>query len=189
MKKIILLSLFAALCGCASTSAPVVNSVNFSDPDDISAHIDIKYDNFTKVTSFGGPKITSSEIITHDGAERTGPVVVTLNASSAGAVAQYYIVVTVPYYDADWRYYSDIYGYDNVHFKPSVDRQVVSCHSKCTYMENANFVVTRGYLEKHTGVNGALFRIKGNGRDFDFWLPGQYIVGLLKTVDANAKAQ
>jgi len=116
-------------------------------------------------------------------------VVVTLNASRVGAVTQYFVVVTVPYYDEDWRFYSSVFGYDNASFKPRVDRQVVACRGKCTYMESINFTVTRAYLEKHTGGTGALFRLKGNRRDMDFWLPGQYVAGLLKMVDANAKAQ
>jgi hypothetical protein len=68
------LAVCVAMCGCATQPAQpaqVVNSVNFSDPDDISAHIDITYDNFTRLTSFGGPKITTPEVKSSNGSEST----------------------------------------------------------------------------------------------------------------------
>ena len=159
-----------SIAGCAQ-------SINWNDPLAIANKVEIRKDDFKKVTSFIGPNCALDE--------PSDTLMLRAFKGRENSI-EYQIYVADEYlYEiirggSGWRYYSSAHDSDGNSLGVTViARQVDWCGSyKCSYVEILGLGVTREYLEERK-ARGITFKISGKNGEEVFSIPATYVQAFL----------
>lgn len=172
MRRTIVAVLFLtlSLSGCA-------HRINWNDPADIAKSMQVKRDDFRKVTSYIGPNCAQDPISN----------VVKLRAfSGRDGVTEYQVYVENEYTSdigrsgSGWRFYDNAFDSDGNRLAlTQISRQVTTCgRYRCFHMEIVGLEVNRAYLEERTS-QGLSVKIGGTGGEAVLAIPSAYIQAFL----------
>lgn len=143
--------------------------VDINDVSSVANFTMVKYDEFEKTTKYTGPNASGNEI----------DYLLIRGWKRKSGIISYQIYVS-DYYPLNWHFYNRAFDSNGELLDMvTIDREVESCHSYCSYRETIGLTVTRNYLEKakNTGIR---FKLSGkSGEDAIFSIPAAYIKGFL----------
>lgn len=165
-----LLIIALLLSGC-------VQSINWNDPLAIANRVQVKQDDFKRVTSFTGPNCALDQA--------TDTLVIRAWKSRDGNI-EYQIYVADEYlYEVirgglGWRFYSSAHDSDGNSLDTTViARNVDWCGSyKCSYIEILGIGITREYLEERKD-RGITVKVSGKNGEEIFSIPAAYVQAFL----------
>jgi hypothetical protein len=154
-----------------------VQSINWNDPLAIANRVQVKQDDFKKVTSFIGPNCAL---------DQTADTLVIRAWKLGDGNVEYQIYVADEYvYEvirggSGWRLYSLGHDSDGNSLEATViSRNVNWCgRNVCSYVEILGIGVTRGYLEERKD-RGITFKISGKSGEQIFTIPAAYVQAFL----------
>jgi hypothetical protein len=170
LKKAIYLTAIASaflLTACVTTRP----TINLNDPQAMRGAIEIKRDEFKKITNFTGPNATAGygdlAIIHAWKYDTTGDM-------------DYQIYIRDLYDQGTWRNYFTAFDSNGKQLKiRQISRDVLSCsRSYCSFWEHIGIDVTREYLEQHRN-SGIRLKLSGQVGEEIFYFPGAYIEAIL----------
>jgi hypothetical protein len=169
LRSLIAVACVAALIACG-TPPPRVDVNNSAQ---MASRVQIKRDDFKKVTNYTGPEIRSE-----------GGGTVNLRAWKTDALGVInFQVYGVDFYSGEWKFHNSAYDSNGTRMDfVSIARDVGSCgRYSCSHYEHFGLNVTRDYLEK-ASKTGMHFKVSGRAGEAIFFIPGGYIDGFLTAV-------
>jgi hypothetical protein len=139
---------------------------------DLRSTIQVKYDEFKKLTKYEGSNVAS------------GSDVVFLRAWKPDKSSIIFQIYVMDYYDGEWRFYHSAWDSDGTSLDTTqISRDVGSCsrYSGCSHYEHMGINVTRDYLEKHRR-SGIRFKLSGKAGEEIFSIPAAHIDAFLEIV-------
>lgn len=155
-------------------SACVAPKLNVHDTQAMTSAIEVKRDDFKKLTEYIGPNVAK---------DLRDTVAIRAWKFDKDNQVSYQIYVA-DFYRGSWRLYNQAHDSNGKFLESSpISRDVVVCSGggDCSYVEHLGLKVTREYLEQNK-ESGILFKLSGKGGEEIFYISGSYIMAMLTFV-------
>jgi hypothetical protein len=139
---------------------------------DLRATIEVKYDEFKKVTNYTGANVASD------------PDRVFLRAWKPDGSSATFQIYVMDFYSGQWRFYNSVLDSNGTKLDLTlISRDIGSCsrQAECTRYEHVGINITRAYLEKHR-QSGIRFKLSGLAGEEVFSVPAAHINAFLEVV-------
>lgn len=148
--------------------------LDVNNPQIVANAINVKYDEFKKMTTYTGPNISS--IYGNQLFIRSWKTDLT------GSTA--YQIYVQDHYSGDWRFYNSANDSNGIELDTKLlAREVGYCSQYgCSKDETLGLKISREYLEKNQET-GIRFKVSGKAGEAVFFIPAGYIKGFLSSVN------